>query len=109
MELQMFSGAHYEKLHEEESILFGCFVYLIFAFVFLLNMLIAQLSCAYDSVYNDMVGYARLKRIRIIVESMPGVPQKRWEKFTALMRFDQRIEFNEGDVGLANGVATTEA
>merc|ERR1711953_509184 len=40
---------------------------------------------------------------------MPGVPQKRWEKFTGSIRFDQRIEFNEGDVGLANGIATTEA
>merc|ERR1719373_63784 len=30
MELQIFGGEHYERLHEEESILFGCFIYLIF-------------------------------------------------------------------------------
>merc|ERR1719293_424641 len=109
MELQMFSGEHYERLHSEPSILYGCFVYLVVGSVFLLNMLIAQLSCAYDSVYNDMVGYARLKRIRIIVESMPGVGPKRWAKWTQSLGFDQRIEFNEGDVGLANGLATIEA
>merc|ERR1719393_868163 len=104
MELQMFSGEKYESLHEEESVLVGCFVYLVVAFIFLLNMLIAQLSCAYDSVYSDMVGYARLKRIRIIVESMPQVSEKRWEAFISSLRFDQRIEFNEGDVGLSGGI-----
>merc|ERR1719356_862926 len=109
MELQMFSGEHYEKLHNEPSILYGCFVYLVVAFIFLLNMLIAQLSCAYDAVYSDMVGYARLKRIRIIVESMPGVGPRRWAKWTQSLGFDQRIEFNEGDVGLANGLASIEA
>merc|ERR1719356_702536 len=108
MELQMFSGEHYEKLHNEPSILYGCFVYLVVAFIFLLNMLIAQLSCAYDSVYNDMVGYARLKRIRIIVESMPNVGPKRWKRWTDNLGFDSRIEFNEGDVGLANGIAVLE-
>merc|ERR1719277_1464886 len=95
MELQMFSSDHYDKLHNEPSILIGCFLFLVVAWVFLLNMLIAQLSCAYDSVYNDMVGYARLKRIRIICESMPGVSPKRWESFTDGIGFDKRIEFNE--------------
>lgn len=109
MELQIFSGDKYEVLHDEWSILYGCFVYLVVAFIFLLNMLIAQLSCAYDSVYNDMVGYARLKRIRIVVESMPGVGPKRWARWTQSLGFEQRIEFNEGDVGLANGIATIEA
>merc|ERR1712003_420140 len=96
------SGEQYETLKDEVSILYGCFVYLVVAFIFLLNMLIAQLSCAYDSVYNDMVGYARLKRIRIVVESMPGVGPKRWARWTQSLGFEQRIEFNEGDVGLAN-------
>merc|ERR1719240_265382 len=109
MVLQIFSGAHYERLHEEWSILWGCFGYLIVCQIFLLNMLIAQLSCAYDAVYADMVGYARLKRIRIIVESMPNVSPKRWKSWTGGLGFEKRIEFNEGDVGLGNGIATTEA
>jgi len=56
-----------------------------------------------------MVGYARLKRIQIIVESMPQVPPKRWERWTDSLGFEKRIEFNEGDVGVGNGIATTEA
>merc|ERR1719436_1598017 len=107
--LQIFSGEKYEKLYHEWSILWGCFAYLIVSQIFLLNMLVAQLSCAYDAVYSDMVGYARLKRILIIVESMPQVSAKRWTRWTQSLSFEQRIEFNEGDIGLANGIATTEA
>merc|ERR1712187_689353 len=33
----------------------------------------------------------------------------RWGKWIDSLRFDQRIEFNEGDVGLANGIASIEA
>merc|ERR1712187_45185 len=33
----------------------------------------------------------------------------RWGKWIDSLRFDQRIEFNEGDVGLANGIAGMEA
>merc|ERR1719343_87133 len=40
---------------------------------------------------------------------MPQVPVKRWIAWTGALRFDQRIEFNEGDVGLANGISTLEA
>jgi uncharacterized membrane protein YgcG len=108
MVLQIFSGEHYERLHEEWSILWGCFGYLVVCQIFLLNMLVAQLSCAYDAVYADMVGYARLKRILIIVESMPQVSAKRWNRWIGSLAFQQRIEFNEGDIGLANGLATTE-
>jgi len=108
MVLGMFSGSHYEKLHDVPVILLGCFAFLVMSTIFLLNMLVAQLSCAYDAVYADMVGYARLKRIRIIVESMPQVTAKRWDWFVTKMEFEKRIEFNEGDVGLANGLATAE-
>jgi len=108
MVLDMWSGEHFDKLHNEPVVLFGCFAFLVFATVFLLNVLIAQLSCAYDAVYSDMVGYARLKRIRIIVESMPQVGAKRWDRFVSAMNFEKRIEFNEGDIGIANGVMTLE-
>lgn len=109
MVLQIFSGDDYERLQNEWSVLWGCFCYLIVCQLFLLNMLVAQLSCAYDAVYADMVGYARLKRILIIVESMPHVSAKRWHRWTSSLCFEQRIEFNEGDIGLANGISTTEA
>merc|ERR1712060_1040063 len=79
------------------------------AVIFLFNMLIAQLACAYTSIYQDMVGYARLKRIKIIVETMVGVQAKRWNRFVESLGMEQRIEFNEGDVGLAGGLQVLEA
>merc|ERR1712137_1010681 len=108
MVIKVYQDESYESLHNEPVILIGCFIFLIVSVVFLLNMLIAQLSCAYDAIYSDMVGYARLKRIRIIVEVMPQVTAKQWNRFVTSMRFEKRIEFNEGDVGLAGGVQLEE-
>ena len=58
--------------------------------MFLVSLFIAQLSCAYSEVYDDMVGYARLERGTIIVEMMPSVPIKRWDNFVEAMRFNKR-------------------
>merc|ERR1719199_335196 len=79
------------------------------ALIFLINALIAQFNSAYDAIYQDMVGYARLKRIKIIVETMPLVTKQKWESFLAALSFDTKLEFNDGDVGLSGGYATTEA
>jgi len=108
MVLRMFKAETYIDMEREPIILAGICVFIIVAVVFLLNMLVAQLTCAYDAVYSDMVGYARLKRIKIIVESMPQVTEKRWQGFIGSLRLDQRIEFNEGDVGLSGGIQVQE-
>merc|ERR1719206_683127 len=108
MFMSMFSAHEYEAFHEEEIVLVAVFAYLVVVVIFLGNMLIAQLSCAYGTIYNDMVGYARLKRIGIITESMPAVPEKRWKKFVKDLSFETKIEFNEGDIGLAGGIASSE-
>merc|ERR1719199_1017820 len=79
------------------------------ALIFLINALIAQFNSAYDAIYQDMVGYARLKRIKVIVESVPLVTKQKWESFLAALSFDTKLEFNDGDVGLSGGYATTEA
>jgi hypothetical protein len=81
----------------------------VISLVFLINLLIAQLCCSYDAIYADMVGFARLKRSRIIVETMPTVSAKRWMLFKGSLGFDQRIEFNEGDIGVAGGIQVLEA
>ena len=50
--------------------------------VFLLNLLVAHPRCAYDAIYADLVGYARLQRIRFITFSMASVTQEQlsvWE------------------------------
>merc|ERR1712190_601174 len=96
------------KMEREPLILAGICFFLVVSVVFLLNMLVAQLTCAYDAVYSDRVGYARLKRIKIIVESMPQVSEKRWQGFVESLKLEQRIEFNEGDIGLSGGIQVLE-
>ncbi|CAJ1420394.1 unnamed protein product [Effrenium voratum] len=55
-----------------------------------------------------MVGYARLTRGSIIVTALEGISTKRWHKYLETLRFEERLEFNEGDVGLAGGIQVTE-
>merc|ERR1740117_2772756 len=76
--------------------------------VFLFNMLIAQLTCEYASIAMDMQGYARLKRVKIIVETILSVPKWQWERFSTSLRLDKRLEVNQGDVGLRGGVQVRE-
>merc|ERR1719446_867951 len=109
MLLRMFSTDHYKSLHDIPVVLIGVYAYLVITTVFLFNLLIAQLCCSYDAIYADMVGYARLKRCRIIVETMPAVSPKRWVFFKDSLGLDNRIEFNEGDIGVAGGYQTLEA
>merc|ERR1719261_2009411 len=109
MLLRMFGTDHYKSLHDEPVVLVGVYAYLVTTAVFLFNLLIAQLCCSYDAIYADMVGYARPKRCRIIVETMPAVTPKRWNAFKESLGLDNRIEFNEGDIGVAGGYQVLEA
>merc|ERR1719487_3086680 len=108
MMLRMFSTDHYKKLHDEPVVLCGAYGFLVVSCIFLINLLIAQLCCSYDAIYVDMVGYARLNRAKIIVETMPAVSPKRWALFKEGLGFENRIEFNEGDIGVAGGIQMME-
>jgi hypothetical protein len=108
MTVRTYSTASFNELHEELLVLIGVLVFLFVTVVFLLNMLIAQITCSYQSIYGDMVGTAHLNRIKIINGAVPAVSQRRWERFVASMHFDKRLEFNPGDVGLAGGVQIKE-
>merc|ERR550532_1046706 len=39
---------------------------------------------------------------------MPSVSSVRWEKFVGKLRLDERLEFNEGDIGLSGGIQVME-
>jgi hypothetical protein len=104
----LLSEVGYGNLRDQPIILIGSFAFLTMICLFLLNLLVAQLTCAWDAIYADMVGYARLTRIQVIVDTMPSVSQKRWSSFVNEMGFEKRVEFNEGDVGLNNALATRE-
>jgi len=106
--LGSFDASLFANLRKEPMVLAGVFVFVFFSCMFLISLFIAQLSCAYSSVYDDMVGYARLERGTIIVEMMPDVPKGRWYKFAESMQFHKRLEFNPGDVGLSGGIQVRE-
>merc|ERR1719469_736736 len=82
--------------------------YIIATVVFLLNLLIAQLNCAYQTTYLDMVGYARLNRGKIVCDTMPSVPAWRWQRFLTTLKLDERCEFGEGDLGVTGGIQIWE-
>merc|ERR1719395_314671 len=109
MVLGAFDAKRYEALHKDPLLEYLVFVFCVVTVIFFLNMLIAQLSCAYSSVYEDMVGYARLERAETIVEIMPSVPNKRWYAFIESLRLNKRLEFNQGDIGVAGGIQMREA
>jgi len=102
----MFSG--YDELEEDPALLFVCFVYVVITIIFMLNLLIAQLNCAYQATYLDMLGYARLNRGKIVYETMPSVPKWRWEAFVRVLSLNECLEFGEGDMGVPGGVTVFE-
>merc|ERR1712146_648852 len=104
----MYDGAHFEMYESDPLVLSCVFVYLVTVIAFLLNMLVAQLTCAYEAVYSDMIGYARLERIEIIVGIMPVVSQKRWTGFVDSLKLDSKCEFNAGDIGVTGGTQILE-
>merc|ERR1740130_1234133 len=108
MTMKMYSGAHFESYESDPLVLICVFLFLVTVSVFLLNMLVAQLTCAYEAVYIDMVGYARLERIEVIVGIMRVISERRWQTFLDTLKLDQKTEFNAGDVGVTGGLQIYE-
>merc|ERR1719203_2407671 len=81
--LGMFGGRQYDKLNESPALFIAVSCYVLTTVVFLGNLLIAQLSCAYQTTYQDMLGFARLNRGKIVTETVPLVRHKRWLAFVA--------------------------
>jgi len=104
----MFPDGYYEKMQESPTLHVTVSIFIIASGVFLLNLLVAQLNAAYDYVYVDMLGYARLNRGSVTVSTMATIQQKRWNAFLELMKFDVPLEFNEGDIGVVGGIQILE-
>lgn len=98
----------YRELDDEPVLLAAVFLFVLASAVLLLNLLIAQLNCSYEFVYQDMLGFARLNRASCIVETLETSSNLRWWRFVASLRLEDRLEFNEGDVGMAGGISTDE-
>merc|ERR1719265_1643220 len=109
MVMRMFDGKHYEMFESDPLVLVAIGFFLITATIFLINTLVAQLTCAYEAVYEDMVGCARVERKTIIVISMPAVSEKRWKRFCDSLNVEAKYEVNAGDIGVTGGYPVTEA
>merc|ERR1719487_2936975 len=57
--------------------------------ILLLNLLIAQLNRAYEYIYQDMLGFARMNRSSMIVEAMFSVAKAKWQKFIRGLFIDE--------------------
>jgi len=108
MSMNMFDGKHFDEYESDPLVAVSVYFFMVAITVFLVNMLVAQLTCAYEAVYGLMVGYARLERLQIIVNAMPGVTESRWQAFCENLKLHEKCEFNAGDVGVTGGLQTLE-
>mmetsp|Transcript_41263 Transcript_41263/g.119321 ORF Transcript_41263/g.119321 Transcript_41263/m.119321 type:complete len:1270 (-) Transcript_41263:20-3829(-) len=103
----LYEGDYREMTHEP-FLLLPVFLFVTVSTILLINLLIAQLNCSYEYVYQDMVGFARLARAKLIVETLASCPPHRWRRFVDSLKLEQPVEFDEGDVGLAGGIQVRE-
>lgn len=62
----------------------------------MVSLLVAQLAGAYNATFEDMLGWARLKRGEVCVASMGSVPRARWDRFVASLRLEAPLEGGGG-------------
>jgi len=104
----MYPQSNFEEIRKQTMLMIAVSLFIIISLIFLLNLLVAQLNGAYQVVYDDMVGYARLQRGKITCDTTPSVSANFWSRFVDSLKLDERMEFNEGDIGLAGGIQITE-
>lgn len=98
----------YRDFQHDPILLCAVFAFVTASAVLLLNLLIAQLNCSYVYIYANMVGYARLKRCAVIVETLAHTREDNWSRFHSTLGLDVPLEFGEGDVGMAGGIQDME-
>ena len=69
--MRIVDGAHYEYHQSDSLVLTGVFVSIGAVEAFLLDMLVAQVTCTGEAVYSGVIGYASLDRIEVIVGCIP--------------------------------------
>jgi len=98
----------YRNMLGEPALLTAVFIFVTASAVVLLNLLIAQINCSYVFIYQDMVGFARLNRAKVIVETLDECAEATWRRFVESLGLEEPMEFNEGDVGLSGGLQVLE-
>lgn len=104
----LWGDREFHLVEQDGILLIMVMAFALLSAVFFLNILIAQLTMAYSNTFEDMLGYARLCRGRIILEVLDNISPNRWGRFIESLQLDQPLKFNEGDYGPAGGLATYE-
>lgn len=104
----MFPVSNYYLFEEELAVMAFLSIFIILVFIFLLNLLVAQLNQSYHDMFADMKGIARLRRLIVICSVMASAPKSRWKAFLSSLGFEKRCEFNEGDIGITGAIQVLE-
>eukprot|EP00438_Fugacium_kawagutii_P006054 Skav218237 [mRNA] locus=scaffold4566:182185:185298:+ [translate_table: standard] len=101
-----------EKIHgissESPVLLAVIVIFMLVVYSFFFNLLVSQLYGVYSALAADIEGYAMLARAEAILDTLKAVPMKKWRLFITSLALDQRVDFEEGDIGLAGGIKTWE-
>jgi len=108
MILNTLKSNRYEDMRAEPVVLGLAFAFKVIAAALLLNMLIAQFMCAYENIYVDMLGFARLERMEIIGRTMAQVGERAFGRFVDSLGLEKKLEFTAGDLGLSGGIQVKE-
>eukprot|EP00927_Polykrikos_kofoidii_P006965 TRINITY_DN12832_c0_g1_i1.p1 TRINITY_DN12832_c0_g1~~TRINITY_DN12832_c0_g1_i1.p1 ORF type:complete len:1689 (-),score=245.76 TRINITY_DN12832_c0_g1_i1:41-5026(-) len=98
----------YRNLRRDWVLLTAVFIFVTCTVILLLNLLIAQINCSYEHIYQDSVGYALLKRAEVIADLLQEVDEAKWTTFVDGLGLDTPLEFNSGDVGMPGGITIWE-
>jgi len=106
--LGMIHGEAYAELTEYPMLTGAVLLFMVTSIVFLLNLLVAQLSCSYGQTFQDLVGFARIKRGVVVVDCMRSLTNAKWQRFIDSLELDRPCVFGEGDLGFPGAICMTE-
>jgi len=98
----------FRDIQTDPQLLSLIYLFVTFSVVLLLNLLIAQLNRTFEYIYQDTLGFAQLNRLSLIVDAMQSCPATKWSKWADGKNFEERTEFDEGDLGLPGCIQVTE-
>lgn len=98
-----------QDVAEESSLLVIVIIlFLMVSSTFFFNLLVSQFCGVYTSLAEDIKGHARLARGEIIIETFKAVKPSKWQKFMDSLNLEKRVDFEQGDIGLAGGIKDFE-
>lgn len=101
-------GAIEETVMESPLLIIVIIFFMMLVYSFFFNLLVSQFCGVYTSLAADIKGHARLARGEIIIETFKAVKLRRWNRFMDSLNLETKVDFEQGDIGLAGGIKTYE-